>query len=495
MNISRQLWFCTTSYTSKPSPPEKPSRAAVPGWPNSPTINFVQAALRICYAAPELYLQPTVDSMFNFLVTSTRGAWDRPGYEYDRGRFLEYTSDEIAAIFRELKVPQISALKEMPCLFAYEGTDEPMRVGRLKTVKPRSDGRLLYIEPVFDQSVQPIPFESIRPLQAALDIRDRELSRTHWAIKDEDLLQVLADAGLISGNAAGPKVAKTDLPPVSPPELQASSVGAFIGKVLDLDHGGQEVFYRGHSNRTKYRLEPSIFRKDERGNFINRDAEDRMYRELLVSNSVDFQGDVYTLDRLVRMQHYSLPTRLLDITSNPLIALYFACKSNLDHDGEVIVFSMDRSQIKYFDSDTASCIANLTRLPQESKDSIEYSSNDVRKFNKQPAVKQLLHFIKEEKPFFEGRLDPRHLRSLICVKGKHTNNRIAFQSGAFLLFGHDATLHEGGTPEISVQRIAVTNKRNVLRQLDQLNINESTVFPYIENSAKYIAQKFAFKEA
>lgn len=28
---------------------------------------------------------------------------------------------------------------------------------------------------------------------------------------------------------------------------------------------------------------------------------------------------------------------------------------------------------------------------------------------------------------------------------------------------------------------------------DQLNINESTVFPYIENSAKYLAQKFAFR--
>ena len=34
-----------------------------------------------------------------------------------------------------------------------------------------------------------------------------------------------------------------------------------------------------------------------------------------MSNSADFQYDEYTLDKLVRMQHYSLPTRLLDITS------------------------------------------------------------------------------------------------------------------------------------------------------------------------------------
>lgn len=432
--------------------------------------------------------------MFNFLVTSLDGAWDQPGYEYERGRFLEYTSDEIAASFRELKAAQVKALVDLPCLFAYEGTDQPMRVGRLKSVKLRHDGRLLFVSPELDPTVPPIPFDAIKPLQAALDIRTWELNRTHWAIKDEDLYQVLTDAGIeLHPAAATAKVAKADLPPPADAAFQADTVGAFIAHVLGLNHGGKEVFYRGHSNRTKYRLEPSILRKDEHGNYIYRDAEDRMYRELLVSNSIDFQGDVYTLDRLVRMQHYSLPTRLLDITSNPLIALYFACKSNCDQDGEVIVFSMDLGQIKYFDSDTASCIANLTRLPKSSKDALDFSSLDIRKFNKLQSVKQLLHFVKEEKPFFEPRLEPRHLRSIICVKGKHTNNRIAFQSGAFLLFGHDATLDEGGSPEISVQRIAVRNKVGVLRELDQLNINESTVFPYIENSAKYIAHKFSFR--
>ena len=59
--------------------------------------------------------------MFNFLVTSKVGAWDHAGYEYERGRFLEYTSDDIAASFRELKAAQIKALVDLPCLFAYEG--------------------------------------------------------------------------------------------------------------------------------------------------------------------------------------------------------------------------------------------------------------------------------------------------------------------------------------------------------------------------------------
>lgn len=38
--------------------------------------------------------------------------------------------------------------------------------------------------------------------------------------------------------------------------------------------------------------------------------------------------------------------------------------------------------------------------------------------------------------------------------------------------------------------IKAENKGLILKQLDLLNINESTVFPYLENSAKYISQKF-----
>jgi hypothetical protein len=293
-----------------------------------------------------------------------------------------------------------------------------------------------------------------------------------------------------------------DLPNPEPIEIRANSVGAFITAVLGLIKDGKEVFYRGHSDKAKYRLEPSIFRKDSAGNYMHLDQEDRLCRELLVSNSSDFQTDMYSLDRLVRMQHYSLPTRLLDITSNPLIALYFACRSHgerreggdmiAEKPGEVIVFFVDQNSIKYFDSDTASCLANLARLPKSDQDAFNYTLNH-RDFNKQPTIKRLLHFIREEKPFFEARIKKDDLRSVICVKGKRSNDRISFQSGAFLLFGHDAVLDELGTPEIDVIRILIEDKTRMLKELDQLNINERTVFPYIENSARYIAQKFQFR--
>ncbi|WP_430391676.1 FRG domain-containing protein [Dyella sp. 20L07] len=437
--------------------------------------------------------------MYNLLVTGERNAWSRTTYEFDRSRFLEYTSDDIATRFKELTPDQVTVLKGIPSLFAYEGTSEPMRVGKLRNIAV--NGRNVRIKFEFDEAIAPIPFELVKPLQLDLDIRAWELNRTHWAVKNENLLRHLRAAGLVPETVKVPGTAQEG-PPLAPEQgVAVGSVSEFVQQVLGRGDRSKAIFYRGHADKVKYRLEPSVFRRDEKGNYKYLDAEDRLYRELLVSNSADFEGDVYTLDRLVRMQHYSLPTRLLDITSNPLMALYFACCSGMGEmkdgtyvneiPGEVITFTMDPESIKYFDSDTVSCMANLARLTRAEKDQIKYDLQ-LKQFNSQPAIKRLLHFVKEEKPFFEARIRHEHLRSIICIKSKRTNDRIAVQSGAFLLFGEEAILEEEGSPQIEVSRITVKNKAAILDELDLLNINDRTVFPYIESSARYFANKLSF---
>lgn len=266
--------------------------------------------------------------MYNLFVTAKNDAWEQNFYEYDRSRFLEYTSEKIASSFSRLTRQKTAKLKSLPCLFAYEGRSLAVRLGSLKSIKER--GRNLLIEYEFYPQIPEIPFSAIGPIAPLLDIRDWEMNRTHWAIKDEDLFERLKEHNLVGADIAqalGGAPGLDKLPESRTTSSRITNVQDFIKKVFsEKSEGEREVFYRGHSDKQKYKLEPSLFRRDDDGNYLYLDNEHILYRELIVSNSADFEPDVYTLDRLVRMQHYSLPTRLLDITSNPLISLYFSCK-------------------------------------------------------------------------------------------------------------------------------------------------------------------------
>ena len=429
--------------------------------------------------------------MYSLLVTAEEDAWEHTSYKFFRNRFLEYTVEEIAERFQVLDDDNLEALKSYPCIFAYEGADSAFKIGKIISIKRHTGA--LEIQYEFDTKIPSKKFSEINQYMEALDIREWEMNRTHWAVKDADLYSVLSE--IIPADIPKSETSIT-LPETKDAKQIATSVKEFIDRVFSFKHDVQthEIFYRGHSDKQKYKLEPSLFRKDELGNYLYLEKEDILYRELIVSNSSDFLSDAYTLDRLVRMQHYSLPTRLLDITSNPLIALYFTCKSSEKSDGEVIFFKIQKDEIKYYDSDTASCLANLAKLPKHEQNKIN-TGLEKDEFNKQSVIRRLVHFIRDEKPFFEGQIEPNDLKKIICVKSKKSNERITSQSGAFLLFGIDAALNEEGTENIHIDRITIKqeDKQKILNELDLLNINESSVFPYIENSAKYVAQKNKFK--
>lgn len=143
--------------------------------------------------------------MYNFLVTAKQGAWDSRFYEYPRDRFCEYTDEQIKTRFSSLTPKAIKELTSIPSLFAYEGTEHDLQVGYIKTISDR--GRHVYFEFEFEPRIPPIPFLGIEPLRLPLDIADRwELSRTHWAIKDVDLLTVLASVGLVNRSLVPPRL-------------------------------------------------------------------------------------------------------------------------------------------------------------------------------------------------------------------------------------------------------------------------------------------------
>ncbi|WP_151179545.1 FRG domain-containing protein [Hypericibacter terrae] len=242
--------------------------------------------------------------------------------------------------------------------------------------------------------------------------------------------------------------------------------------------------YRGHPSKT-YVLQPSIFRRKE-----YRRVEKNILRELIAIQPKEFREDKTAFEQLVRMQHYGLPTRLLDLTYNPLVGLYFACSMHADKDGEFLTFSLQKSEIKYFDSDTVSCVANLSNLTGRQRDEIRKFST-TSELNESDVGLRLLHFIKAEKPYFLPRIEMQDLKSIRAVRPKQTNQRILAQQGAFLIFGLVSTLQDSNNFGIRVTRKAIPAgaKKKLLEELDSININASTLFPEIDSAAKYIMSK------
>ena len=419
-----------------------------------------------------------------------------------RGRMFEYTPPDTEKRLASLDGTALAFLEKLPTFLCSEiksGADAVSMLIKYGRVSNINLGRK-EVSASFETLINfgEVEFESIEAARTVFGADRFQLYRTHWAVREGDtseLLNRLADAKPhLAQVIAAVHAPADDGVEVQPPPRDKKILGNAdsVERFLELLYSspaksGSETFFRGHGD-ARYELTPSLLRKWDNGDWQFMPSEDRLCKELLIAHHDEFHGDDYCFDRLVRMQHYGLPTRLLDVSGNPLVALFFACSCKPDQlgiDGEVIVFQVASDGVKYYDSDTVSCLSNLSNMTYAQKNDIDLSL-DKDAFNATDVAGKLLHHIKSEKGFFEGRIVPDDLGSIICVKAKRTNTRIKSQSGAFLLFGHEAALPDAGQDGIEISRVTIKNKAHILNQLDRININATTVYPSIDQTAVHL---------
>lgn len=145
--------------------------------------------------------------MYNLLMSGSDTAFDGQTWELERSRLGEYTDSEIIARFHQLDESAVKLLTSLPTLFWYETRNEKAgRVGWVDEV--RRIGGNIVVQFSFDPYLPEIPFQVLFDLAPALDIRlgSRELEghRTHWAVKNVDLLDTLNSRKIINRSQVSP---------------------------------------------------------------------------------------------------------------------------------------------------------------------------------------------------------------------------------------------------------------------------------------------------
>jgi hypothetical protein len=252
-------------------------------------------------------------------------------------------------------------------------------------------------------------------------------------------------------------------PPAVPEEVQINSISDLLGDLSSRYDNAELLWYRGHA-RADWTLEPSLARrkglKQEQllMSEFKRDAIPLLAR-------ADLSGEPMTeWDWVFVMQHYQVPTRLMDWSESPLIALFFA----LDEDsvtappGPAALWVLRPKAMNEAARIRTDYPWQVPILDKDDPDVNKYLPSQVGEGNRE--------------------LEP------LAVASTRRFDRIRAQLGVFTVVHRNSSPLEQEVPEtLTKYVIPEDSKESIRAELSRLGFHAAAMYPDLEHLGRRIA--------
>jgi len=239
-------------------------------------------------------------------------------------------------------------------------------------------------------------------------------------------------------------------------EIVANSWNGFLAEVKAAKatlREPEQVWFRGQSN-AQYSLLPSLLRLSA-GPSAGLKKESLLFQKFVQYSFKVFQRRASDWETLFDMQHYGLPTRLLDWSDTLGIATFFAVNYRSSSTDDAAIYILDPIALN------------------------EYSGVDKIPFIPEDEDFDYKKIYWEKRPFAP--------KFPIAIQPLFQNDRIFAQSGVFTVHGDDASPVERLCPK-AVKRVVLGRQaiKGAHEFLEVANINARTVFPDMLGVANYV---------